>query len=213
MDKRKEFDKQFSLLCDVFNLIDSSFIDTLKKAAGRIKKDDQKPNEECESDTQVPMENTDWNDAETACADVICNNMTEDTCTKDKDNTDLNEFDVPNTGYLGFYLSKVSLSVDDNDCTTLNVLYVVNPDNFDKFAFEWMGDAFENACINNINENKIYGHIINRIHFAFYLIDDYNAGKNKEENNILLKPDWIWDPDILFMRILRIMIIWNMCVW
>lgn len=197
MDKKKEFDKQFSLLCDVFKFIDPSFIDTLKRVTARSKKEEQKPvkeNNDCDG-IQVPMENTDWNDAETACADDICDN--ENTYTKDKDDTNFNEFDEPNAGYLGFYLSKISLSVDDNDCATLNVLYVVNPDNFDKFTYEWMGDAFENACINNINKNKIYGHIINRIHFAFYLIDDYNAGKTKEENNILLKPDWVWDPDML----------------
>lgn len=197
MDKKKEFEKQFSLLCDVFKRIDPSFINILRRVTGKEEPEQIAENmvtkycDDCQAiDTEAGgIERTDWNDCETAQNDC-CQNAVDNDNEFDNMPEETTKYNIAN----GFYFSKIGLKVDDCNCTTLNVLYVADIDEFHKHADKWMSDAFENACMNNINDNMLYGHNIDYIHFDFYTREDYD--NYKPEDNVLCACDWVWDPEM-----------------
>ena len=188
MDRKKEeFKKQFSLLCDVFKQIDPSFIDIMRRLMGKT--EPKQTVERCDTEydcgsdccPEPEITKTDWEDCDTAQNDCCMDNEA-DTTSEEVHNS--------------FYFSKVGLKCDDS-CTTLNVLYVASMEDFHKYSDQWMSYAFENACMNNINDNMLYGHTIDFIHFDFFTKEDFDTIICEQENNVLCAPDWVWDPEML----------------
>lgn len=109
--------------------------------------------------------------------------------------------DLTNKSFSKSYLSKISIKPKDDNTISLTSLVVTDISVFIKYTDEWMSDAFEIACSNNINHHYMYGKVVSTIYFEFYdkkdYIDEGLVSEYNKNNNVLAYPVWHWDPEML----------------